>query len=267
VILAHLRLRGRVGLLAAAALEGNEKAEVAAHVAACARCRREHAEIRAVVAALEADPLRSAEPELPLALLVHRVERAVEGGRVPAGGPRWWLVALPAAAAVLAAAAVVPYLVERLKPRPAPTVVTLPSPGSPVSGTDSEEALSRLERNVARAHAARYLSEARDVLVSVAATDSAATDADCTRGASQVDVEEAADRSRHLLERGTLLVQDDAEAVASARAVLDDVELTLQEVAELPSCARRRDLERLRRQVEQRQLLMRIRLLTRELEG
>jgi hypothetical protein len=262
VILAHLRLRGRVGLLAAGALEGDEKAEVAAHVAACSRCRREHDELRVVVAALEADPLRGAEPELPLAVLVHRVGRAVDGPFVPARRPRWWLVAVPAATALLAAAALVPPLVERLTPRPAPTVVTLPSASSLVSGTDSEEALARLERNVARAHAARYLSEARDVLVSVAATD-----VDCLHGADEVDVGEAPDLSRDLLARGTLLVQDDTEAVASARAVLDDVELTLQEVAELPSCARRRDLVRLRRQVEDRQLLMRIRLLTRELEG
>jgi anti-sigma factor RsiW len=262
VILAHLRLRGRVGLLAAGALEGDEKAEVAAHVATCGRCRREHAALRAVVAALEADPLRNAEPALPLAALVRRVERAVEGASAPADRRRWWLVALPAAAAVLAAVAVVPPLAKRLGPRPAPTVVTLPLPSSPVSGTDSQEAMARLERNVARAHAARYLSEARDVLVSVAATD-----LDCTHGANQVDVGEAPDRSRDLLARGTLLVQDDAEAVASARAVLDDVELTLEEVAELPSCAHRQDLERLRRQVEERRLLMRIRLLTRELEG
>jgi hypothetical protein len=262
MILAHLRLRRRVGLLAARALEGDEKAEVAAHVAACPRCRRAHDELHAVVAALEADPRRGAEPELPVAVLVHRVERAVEGAPEPERQPRWWLVAVPAAAALLAVAALVPPLVERLTPRPSATVVNLPSPPLPVSGTDSQEALARLERNVARAHAARYLSEARDVLVSVAATD-----VDCVRGANQVDVGEAPDRSRDLLARGTLLVQDDTEAVASARAVLDDVELTLQEVAELPSCARRQDLERLRRQVEQRQLLMRIRLLTRELEG
>ena len=49
--------------------------------------------------------------------------------------------------------------------------------------------------------------------------------------------------------------------------VLDDVELTLREVADLPSCVKRADVERVRREVDERQLLMRIRLMTRELEG
>ncbi|HXK08848.1 MAG TPA: hypothetical protein VMT70_04300, partial [Vicinamibacteria bacterium] len=63
------------------------------------------------------------------------------------------------------------------------------------------------------------------------------------------------------------LVQSGGEAVASARGVLDDVELALREVADLPSCVKRVDVEKLRQEVERRQLLMRIRLMTRELEG
>jgi hypothetical protein len=82
-----------------------------------------------------------------------------------------------------------------------------------------------------------------------------------------VDVGEAPDRSRKLLARRALLVEGRPEAVASARAVLDEVELALREVAELPSCVRRRDVQRLRQDFDRRQLHMRIRLMTRELEG
>ena len=57
------------------------------------------------------------------------------------------------------------------------------------------------------------------------------------------------------------------EAVASAQSVLDDVELALRQVAELPSCVKRGDVELVQKDVEERQLLMRIRLMTRELEG
>jgi len=57
------------------------------------------------------------------------------------------------------------------------------------------------------------------------------------------------------------------DAVASARGVLDDVELALRQVAELPACVKRRDVELVQKDVEARQLLMRIRLMTRELEG
>ena len=55
--------------------------------------------------------------------------------------------------------------------------------------------------------------------------------------------------------------------VATARGVLNDVELALRQVAELPSCVKRRDVEQVQKDVEARQLLMRIRLMTRELEG
>ena len=124
------------------------------------------------------------------------------------------------------------------------------------------DVLDRLERNMAREHAAHYLSEAQDVLLSVAATE-----ADCDREDGRVDVGEAPDRSRDLLARRALIVGGRPEALASARAVLDEVELALREVADLPSCVRRGDVQRLRLGIERRQLHMRIRLMTRELEG
>lgn len=260
MILTHFRLRRRVSLLAAGVLEGRERDEVLRHVEACARCRAEHDALRAVVAALESDPLREAEPEVPLAFLVGRVEREVARALVPTGRPRWWLVALPAAAAVLAAAVLVPPLVARLKP--APTAARAEIPPAEASPLLTEDALSRIERNLAREHAARYLSDAGEVLVSVAATG-----VDCDPADERLDVGRAPERSRELLERRAMVVRGGGEAVASARTVLDDVELALREVADLPSCVKRRDVERLRREVEDRQLLMRIRLMTRELEG
>jgi hypothetical protein len=195
-----------------------------------------------------------------VAFLVGRVQREVEQALVPAGRPRWWLVALPAAAAVLALAVLVPVIVARLRPAPGATHAEIPpAEASPLL---TEDALARIERNLAREHAARYLSEAGEVLVSVASTG-----IDCDPGDERLDVGQAPERSRELLERRALVVRGGGEAVASARGVLDDVELALREVADLPSCVRRRDVERLRREVEDRQLLMRIRLMTRELEG
>ena len=257
---AHLRRRRLVSLLAAGVLEGREREETLAHVEACPRCRAEHDALRAVVAAMEADPLREAEPEVPLAFLVGRVEREVERALVPEGRPRWWLVALPAAAAALAVAVLVPAIVARL--RPAPEAEHAEIPPAEASPLLTEDALARIERNLAREHAVRYLSEAGEVLVSVAAIG-----VDCDRAEERLDVGRAPERSRELLERRTLVVRGGGEAVASARGVLDDVELALREVADLPSCVKRADVERLRREVEERQLLMRIRLMTRELEG
>jgi hypothetical protein len=262
MILAHLQRRRRVALLAAGALEGRDRERTRAHVESCARCRREYAELAAVVAAMEADPVRSAEPELPVSVLIERVDRQIDREPAPSPAPIvGWRLALPAAAAAaLTLALLAPELVSRFRPTsptPAPTAAT-PSPVPAVS----EELLDRLDRNMAREHAARYLSEAQDVLLAVAATG-----ADCVREEDRVDVGEAPDRSRDLLARRALLVEGRPEAVASARAVLDDVEMALREVADLPSCVRRRDVERFRQELERRQLYMRIRLMTRELEG
>jgi len=248
VILGHLRRRRLVSLLAAGVLDGRQREQTLAHVAACPRCREEYEGLRALVAAMGKDPVRDAEPGVPLAFLVARVEREVERALVPRGRPRWWLVALPAAAAVAAVALTVPSIVSRLRPPQAAQAEIPPAEAGPLL---TEDTLARIERNLAREHAARYLNEAGEVLVAVAATG-----VDCERADESLDVGKAPERSRELLERR-----------ASARGVLDDVELALREVADLPSCVRRRDVERVRREVEERQLLMRIRLMTRELEG
>ena len=256
----HRRLRRPLSLLAASTLEGREREETLAHVETCASCRTELDELRAVVAALQEDPLRGAEPPLPLAFLIGRVERELEQAPVPAGRPRWWLVALPAVAAILAATVLTPALVGRL--RPAPAAARAEIPPSEASPLLTEDALARIERNLAREHAARYLSDARDLLVSVSATG-----IDCDRADERLDVGRAPERSRELLGRRALVVRGGGEAVESARGVLDEVEGALRKVADLPSCVKRGDVERFRRDVEERQLLMRIRLMTRELEG
>lgn len=260
MILAHLRLRRRVSLLAAGVLEGREREETLAHLAACPSCREEYQELQAVVATMAADPLREAGPDVPVAVLVARVEREVERALVPDARPRWWLVALPAAAAALAAILIVPAIVEGPRSPAAPARAAIPP--SEAGALLTQDALDRIERNLAREQAARYLNEAGDVLVAVAATG-----IDCDEVDGRLDMGGAPERSRELLERRQLLVQPGAEAIAPARGVLDDVELTLREVAGLPSCVKRHDVERVRHEVERRQLLMRIRLMTRELEG
>ncbi len=257
----HLVLRRSVALAAAGALEGRERERTLAHVERCRRCSAEYAELRAVVAEIESDPLRTAEPEVALAVVVAQVERGVERALLTRQRqPRAWLVALPAAAAVVAVAFLVPRIVERFRTVPPPARAEIPE--AETTPLVSEDALRRIERNLAREQAARYLSQAGEVLVAVAATGS-----DCDRKDGKLDVGAAPERSRELLEKRQLVVEAGGEAVASARGVLDDVEMALRDVAELPSCVKRRDVERLRQDVERRQLLMRIRLMTRELEG
>ena len=262
-LLEHFRTRRLVSLLAAGVLDGAERARAERHLERCPRCRAEHEELVALVHAMEEDPLRAAVPGVPPRAFAARVSRALdEALPAPSPRPRWLLVALPAAAAIVAVSLLAPAVVGRLRPTPAPTLAPIPRLAADAAATAAtEEALVRIERNLAREHAARYLADAGDVLVTVAASA-----ADCDRAEDRLDVGEAPERSRELLEKRQL-VEAGGDAVASAQGVLDDVELALREVSTLPSCVKRRDVDRLRQAVEDRQLLMRIRLMTRELEG
>ncbi len=254
-VFAHTRARRRLALLAWDALDVRERDETLRHAEACAQCRQELAELRTLRARLAEDPVREAVPPVPVEFLVTRVQARLDetlARRKPAPGrgvvlARW----LAVAAAGLSLVVLLPRFAGSPK---TPPVAEMPEV--------SDDALARLERTVAREQTARYLSEAGDVLVSVAAAHD-----DCDKKEDRVEVGDASARSRQLLTRRALLVEGDSRGVASALPVLDDVDHALREVADLPSCVRASDVERFRERVERRQLLMKIRLMTRELEG
>jgi len=171
---------------------------------------------------MEADPVREAEPGVPLAFLVARVEREVERSLAPAGRPRWWLVPCGGGRDPRRGRARAP---PRRALRRAPEAARAEIPPAEASPLVTEDALARIERNLAREHAVRYLSEAGEVLVTVAATG-----ADCDRAEERLDVgrapSAAASCSSAVPSRWR---RAGDEAVASARGVLDDVELALRE--------------------------------------
>jgi hypothetical protein len=255
--LAHLRGRRRLALLASGALDGPERQATLDHARSCARCGKELDELRRVLDLVAEDPVREAEPALSAGVLAARVSARIDAlARAPkerAYIGRLLLAPLGAAVAVLVLVAVL-----RQNERPLRRGAETP-PGTETVEV-SADALRRLERNLAREQAARYLSEAQDVLVTVAASPR-----NCERESERVDVGAEAERSRELLRRRALLLETDA--VASARPVLEDVEQMLREVATLESCVRVRDVERLQEQMERRQLLMKMRLMQRELLG
>jgi len=251
----HGRWSRRVSLLAAGALDEADRAETLAHVDGCARCRAELADAREMIAFVERDPVREAEPPIPIGSLVARVQARLTEAERSATSPRTW----PRAALPLAAAAVVLVLIGMWLPDRTPRVG--PGPVRPQAAV-SEEALRRLETSVARANAVRYLNEAQDVLVTVAAAPLR-----CERKRAHVDVGDEARRSRELLTRRALLVDTDRDEIAGARPVLEDVSDALREVAALDACARPEDLEAIQRRMARGRLLMKIDLMTQELEG
>jgi hypothetical protein len=260
--LLHGRWRRRVLAAAAGTADAAQRARVEAHLEGCAACRAEHEALGRVVGLFSRDPVRDADAPVPFAALRTRVLARLDALEPEDGAARRRPVLGWAAAAAAAAAVAATVLWPRTTHAPAPGGP--PSPPA-VAGRgeaqEEEEFVRHMERVVAREQAARYLGEAGDVLVTVAARPRR-----CRKGHDHVDVGEEAQRSRELLARRSLLDVDEA-AVASARPVLDDVEQVLREVASLESCARRHDLRAINRQVERSRLLLKIDLMTRELQG
>jgi hypothetical protein len=259
VTLFHGSWRRRVSLLAAGALEGVEAAATRAHADGCAACREELSALDAVLQLVAADPLAQSEPDVPLPVLLARVEARIDareraraaGSAQPTLAWRWVLRPLPAALAVGLA------LLALSRPASLP-----PAPPVPTELTVPDDLLRRLEANLAREQAVRYLNEAQDVLLTMAAKPQ-----DCDRKQGRVDVGQQARRSRELLAGRALLVEIDRDEMAPARPVLEDVERLLREVAALESCARSGEIEAIHRQIQERRLLMKIDLMTRELAG
>ena len=257
----HRGARRRTSLLAMGALAGREADEAQAHAASCAACAEDLARLRRLRELMALDPLRAAEPPIGAAALLARVNARLEEAAAPPArfaARAAWLLPAGALAAGLAA-----FLIYRAWPTP----TTSPSPAPPPAVVREAEAavpdelVRRMERTMTREQTARYLDEAQDLLLTVAAPRP------CERQSKRVDVEDEAARSRQLLARRALLVGMGGEDVASVRPVLRDVEYVLREVASLPSCAREKDLQAIQREVSRRNLLMKIDLMTRELKG
>lgn len=266
----HGRWRERTSLLALGALEGAAAERARAHVEGCTECARELAATRALVETIEGDPLGAAEPPVPLGALVARVRaRLDEVERGVAAGAWRWRPAVAASVAVIALGVLLARSSLHTSPAGGETTA---SPGiADARGAESRgseeivlapEAAQRLERTLERERAARYLSDAQDVLVTVAATPQR-----CARAKGGVEVTAETERSRELLARRRLFVEMDTPATVAARDVFDDVEELLRQVADLDPCARPRDLEAIRGEIARRRLLMKIDLVTRELSG
>jgi hypothetical protein len=251
-MLRHRCSQDRLSLLAEELLQAHEAEDLLAHLAGCETCAQGLRSMERTVAFLREDAASMPEPRLSTRALLARIESRV-AERKPAARVVGWPLTATALGALLAAGlafvAVLGPEAQRQEARPPSTTTVLP-----------DEALDRLERALDREGIARYLNEAGDVLVATTAAV-----ADCEESRSTVDLASAPGTSRSLLSRRARLVASGAPPFAGP--VLDDVEFALRDVADLPACARRVDVARVREEIERRQLLLRMRLTVRELEG
>jgi len=245
------------------ALSGREEDALARHLLVCSACGGEWEALRKMLDAAGPATVFPRESEVDW----DRFARAtVERSRAAAVARRSPVpFRIPALWAGLAAAAVVVASLWTLR---SPTRVggdrtALAPPVDGLTAESARESARMIEDRLARRSAARYLSDSRSLLLSLVQSP-----ARCRRSGGDVDVSLEAERSRQLLRRQNLY-EGDLEGLRDQRlaALLRQLESVLMQVASLQDCATAGQIRDLREQIEQRQILLRIDLVTREIGG
>jgi hypothetical protein len=157
----------------------------------------------------------------------------------------------PLAAVLIAIAIVLPRLDRPVAP---------PDAGPP---SISAESTLSLQRNVARQGAARYLRDSRSLLVSLIEAP-----VRCRRADGAYDLSLERERSRQLLRKKNLYLGSLGGAGDQRLAdLVGQLEALLLQVSSFDDCTTARQIHDLRDAIDRRQILMRIDLVTRSVEG
>lgn len=262
----HFRFRNRLGLLAAEALAPAEADWVRAHLRACESCRSDFDGLERANRALREDA--GLDRPLPISsdALRTRVLAGIHAAPPPLpASPGWGFASGLAAAGLVGIGVLTGVFVARDGVTPNPPLVAQVAPQedrADIIAVNANNAAfyERLEKTRLRADAVRYLAEAQDILVQMRAA------ADCPDSPQDsVDVARESQTSRTLLRRRAALVSGSGETLMAARGVMEEVEGMLQQVAELPKCTRWSEVAAIARNVEQRNLLMKIDMVAQEL--
>ncbi len=242
------------------------------HLASCTSCASEDAALRRLTAALRVEEAFPREAEVDWNAFARRtVSRAVreQGGawRAVLRGlaalgrpttvsftPAW---AGAAALVMLIGVALLGYSLRPGPAAPGGTMTTGPTAGTQV--IIPEESLDRLAVNLARRNTAQYLRETRSVLITLLDLEIG-----CNEDAVDISAERA--KAMELLRRQRLVaVELGRVPLMRARDVTEDLQTLLLEISSLADCTPSGDIETLRQVVDQRQILVRMELLTQEL--
>ncbi len=254
-------------------IEGEERRALEDHLARCAACAAAWEATRRALAAVESpaafpheaevDWTEFARATVARAKAAHPVSAREEDRVAPRA---WWVLPVRhriAVAGGLLAAAATLVVFFGIRPRDeSGPAVAVPSPGSPVL-TAGADAARVIEVGVARRGAARYLRDSGALLVELVQAP-----ARCRRSDGTLDIALEKERAVNLLRRKNLYL----DALGGPRdqrllALMRQLETVLLQLSSLDDCAGARQIHDLRSEIEERQILLRIDLIAREVEG
>jgi len=271
--------RDRMTLLYYGALAAADKADLLRHFDSCRPCALEWSAISRCLDAVAPETVFPRETEVDwreftrVVVARARAAKITGPGIAPASG--WgrlslaWAAAFPVPArfaALAAALLVAAFLWNGWLGRGG---TSGGRPGSSDSGVEGQPLASLLESahvmqdRLARRGAVRYLSDSRALLVNLVGPADP-----CRKGSGQYDMTLEKEKSRQLLRRKNLY-EGGLGALQDQRlaTLVRQLESVLMQVAALDDCASARQIHDLREQIETRQILLRIDLVTREMEG
>jgi len=258
-----------------AALTAEDGETLLRHLSSCAPCASQWETLRQALDAADPETVFPTEADVDWDRLARAtVARAraaaaagIEGSSAAAlpGAPRRPIATLvPAAArwAVLAAAAVLAALLVYGWPGRREAGTARVVSGGPPTAESVRESAAVIETRMARRGATRYLTDSRVLLLNLVQAP-----ARCRKADGQFDITFEKEKSRELLRRKNLH-EGNLDTLRDRRLtdLVGQLESLLIQVASLEDCASARQLHDLREQIEKRQILLRIDLLTREIQ-
>src|SRR5262245_19920065 len=221
---------------------GEDVPRAESHLAACADCQASFTRLQRVMAFIDSAPAVEA-PEGFERIAWARLEPALGA---PQRGWLSWFVLSPARLAFAAGVLVLvgaSFMAGRLMPRPGPAA------GEPASS----QTPAQVRERILLVDLGEHLDRSQRVLVELATADDTAGAVDITLEQSRAEQLVAANR----LYRETATSTGDA----AFAAVLDDLERVLVDIAASPKTMTQEDLDAVRRRIESKELLFKVRVM------
>jgi hypothetical protein len=248
------------------------------HTAVCDKCGKDDEDLRTILAGAEAmrDELGSAMQGVDWDGLSERIaDRAVsearvrkaEPSRVPQRGWRWSPL-LTGAAAGLVVGVLATFLYLRRGPVPLTGPGAAPVAASAEAYAASGDFLQRVELEMAKRATIDYLEKSEYMLLDLLEPRPATGAGAAAVAAAAAEGGASAERARALLAKKRFFNANlDDIRMAKARALCDQIEILFLELSQLQTELDPKQAAELRKYVEDKQLLLQIRLLKKELRG